>query len=135
MDKFRITLILMMLGILLQVTSSSAQNMVGCGKQGGFQIYLQRNGFGSGLNFLIPRYDAPFSTLTTNTAICPRFTSATIYSPTTFCCIGATDCTNNILYNFTNIPCPIDDYVPAVLVITAGIGLTMIRRKQIKTGI
>ncbi|KQS35645.1 hypothetical protein [Pedobacter sp. Leaf194] len=110
------------------LTQAFAQNLVGCGKQGGTMIYYQRNGNGSGLNFLLPRYDAPFSTFTANTAICPRFTTVSIYSPATACCIGGTDCTNNILYNFTNIPCPLDDYAPILVLSVGAIGLFAVRR-------
>ncbi|MDQ1139436.1 hypothetical protein [Pedobacter agri] len=114
----------------LIVSDAAAQNLQGCGKQGGTQIYYFRNGFGSGLNFLIPRYDAPFSTLTTNTAICPRFTTVSIATPTTACCIGATDCTNNLVYNFTNIPCPIDTNSGILLVVMAGVGGLVVRKQM-----
>jgi|GEM_PF-1716278 len=110
----------------------NAQNLQGCGKQGGTMIYYQRNGFGSGLNLLLPRYDAPFSTLTTNTSICPRFTTVSIAVPTTFCCIGATDCTNNLVYDFTNIPCPIDDYAPYLFLSVGVAALVVIRKSRFK---
>ncbi|AZI25722.1 hypothetical protein EA772_10340 [Pedobacter sp. G11] len=116
--------------LTLTILDATAQNLQGCGKVGSFQIYYQRNGFGSGLNFLLPRYDAPISTLTTNTAICPRFTSATVASPTTACCIGATDCTNNLVYNFTNIPCPIDTNSGILLVVMAGVGGLVVRKRM-----
>jgi len=124
-------LIFMILVITIILPDAKAQNLQGCGKVGSFTIYYQRNGFGSGLNFLLPRYDAPISTLTTNTSICPRFTSATIASPTTACCIGGTDCTNNLVYNFTNIPCPIDDYAPLLFLSIGVAGFLVIRKKAL----
>ena len=113
-----------------------AQVLTGCGKNLTGVIHYQRNGFGTGLgNTAKFRYDAaPFSTLTTNTAICPRFTIFAARVPTTLCCIG-TDCgLDNFLYDFTNIPCPIDDYIPALLLSTGALGLFVIRRKATKQG-
>ncbi|WP_231464715.1 hypothetical protein [Pedobacter sp. Leaf132] len=109
---------------------SQAQNLQGCGKVGGSQIYYMRNGFGSGLNFLIPRYDAPFSTFTSSTTVCPRFTTYSLASPQTACCIGATDCSNNYIYNFTNIGCDLDDYTPALLASIGLVGILVIRKRK-----
>ena len=109
-----------------------AQNLSGCGKTGTFIIYYQRNGNGSGLNFLLPRYDAPISNLTTNTAICPRFSNPTLVFPNTACCIGPTDCSNNFVYNFTNIPCDLDDYSPILLVSITAFSLVVLTKKTQK---
>ncbi len=130
-EKLKI-IILLCYALTFSAIETSAQNLVGCGKQNGNMVYYRRNGFGSGLNTLIPRYDAPFSTYTTNTAICPRFSTVSIYTPTTICCIGATDCTNNLLYNFTNIPCPIDDYATVLSLILAALSVLVIRGKNLK---
>ena len=110
----------------------NAQVMDGCANALGSQIYYQRNGFGVGTgNTSKPRYDtSPFSTFTSNTSICPRFTVVAQKSPVTACCIG-TDCgILNTLYTFTNIPCDLDDFTPALLASIATLGIFVIRKRR-----
>jgi hypothetical protein len=126
MKKKYPTLTLLVWGLFS--ASVLAQPLTGCGKAGTVTIYYQQNGFGSGLNFLKPKYEGAFSTLTSNTSVCPRFTSAAIHNPTTLCCIG-TDCAvNNYLYDFTNIACPLDENSLFLFFLTAITGIYAIRR-------
>jgi len=108
---------------------AKAQSLRGCGKNGTGMIHYTRNGFGTGLNILKEKYNVnPYSTLTSNTAICPRFTSYSLILPQTLCCID-TDCaTDNFLYTFTNIPCPLDTNSGILLVIMGGVGGLVVRR-------
>jgi len=106
-----------------------SQIMTGCGKTGTNVIYYQRNGFGTGAgNTAKFKYDnAPFSILSTNTSVCPRFTAYSLVIPNTNCCIG-TDCASNVfLYNFLNIPCPLDDYILILLAAFETSGFVLIR--------
>jgi len=108
-----------------------AQVTDGCANALGSQIYYQRNGFGVGTgNTTKPRYDtSPFSTFTSNTSICPRFTVVAQKSPVTACCIG-TDCgILNTVYTFTNIPCDLDDNTPILIAAIGVLGILLIRRK------
>lgn len=125
---------LLVLVTLLFSLSGYSQALTGCGKAGGVRIQYVRNGFGAGTgNTGKFKYDpTPFSPLTTNTAICPRFTVFTLRIPNTLCCIG-TDCgLDNFLYDFTNIPCPIDDYAPFLTLILGTVGMVFIRSKKQK---
>ena len=115
--------------ILALANQANAQTLRGCGKNGTGMIHYNRNGFGTGLNILKEKYDVnPYSTFTTNTAVCPRFTVYNAVIPTTLCCID-TDCaTDNFLYTFTNIACPIDTNSGILLFVMAGVGGLVVRR-------
>lgn len=126
---------LILIGTMFIITQSGvyAQVIDGCANALGGQIYYQRNGFGVGTgNTNKPRYDtSPFSTLTSNTSICPRFTVVAQKSPVTACCIG-TDCgILNTLYTFTNIPCDLDDYIPALIASIGVLGIFGNQEKKI----
>lgn len=106
-----------------------SQALTGCGKNSTGVIHYQRNGFGSGAgNTAKFKYDiTPLSTYATNTSVCPRFIIFSGVIPTTNCCIG-TDCGSDLfLYNFTNIPCPLDDYTLILLAAFGISGFVLIR--------
>ncbi len=118
--------------VLLTSLKLNAQPTTGCGKNLTGIIHYNRNGFGTGAgNTSKFKYDvSPFSTLTTNTAVCPRFTVFSLRVPTTLCCIN-TDCgIDNFLYDFTNIQCPLDDYTPILFISIGALGLLVIRKRK-----
>lgn len=121
---------LLTLFILFLYHTSKSQVVQGCANALSNQVHYQRNGFGVGTgNTSKPRFDVtPYSTFTSNTSICPRYTSISQKNPIESCCIG-TDCgILNTVYIINNIPCPIDSNTVLLLVAMGGIGIVSIRR-------
>ncbi|WP_316804891.1 hypothetical protein [Pedobacter nototheniae] len=63
---------------------------------------------------------------------CPRYNYQTAVSDGTRCCInGVCDASYRYVANFTPINCPLDDYIPVLVLVMGGIGYSLLRRNSL----